>query len=330
MTWDDVAGLHEAKRLLMAIVVVPTRFPGLFPTPPLGEAVLLYGPPGTGKTHLARAAATAAQGSFFDLSSSDIVSMYVGKSEQLLRGWFERAMAAAPAILFVDEVDSIAGARAEGEEAATRLKNELLVQMTRGTSVFARSDPNPHPARDVRGLLILAATNRPWALDVGFRRRFRKRIYVPLPDAEAREAMIHHGLRKLRHSLRDEEITALALDTEGCSGDDITGMIDEAAMRPALAAQEADFFVPAEGGGYTASDEPGCPYCPMRLSGMATVEVRCTRCGTMRSGLLDLPTDAAVGAPPLAMAHFVPPRPTVARADLARYEAWTEEFGKRG
>ena len=163
--WTDVAGLAMAKQILQEAVILPTRFPELF----VGKVrpwkgILLYGPPGTGKSYLAKACATEASGTFFSVSSSDLVSKFMGESERLVRSLFEMARSNLPAIIFIDEIDSLCGSRSEGENDATRrIKTEFLVQMQ---GVGHNED----------GLLVLGATNIPWELDPAIRRRFERRI----------------------------------------------------------------------------------------------------------------------------------------------------------
>jgi vacuolar protein-sorting-associated protein 4 len=176
--WDDVAGLEAAKESLKEAVVLPIKFPHLFTgkrTPWRG--ILLYGPPGTGKSYLAKAVATEAKGTFFSVSSSDLVSKWQGDSERfaslfnsiqwnrlylyfsLVRQLFEMARENKPAIIFIDEVDSLAGTRGEGEsEGSRRIKTEFLVQMN-------------GVGHDDTGVLVLGATNIPWALDNAIKRR---------------------------------------------------------------------------------------------------------------------------------------------------------------
>lgn len=161
MRWEDVAGLEAAKESLKEAVILPIKFPHLFTgkrTPWRG--ILLYGPPGTGKSFLAKAVATEAKSTFFSVSSSDLVSKWMGESERLVKQLFQMARENKPAIIFVDEIDSLCGTRGEGEsEASRRIKTEFLVQMN-------------GVGNDMQGVLILGATNIPWALDVAIKRRF--------------------------------------------------------------------------------------------------------------------------------------------------------------
>mmetsp|Transcript_22545 Transcript_22545/g.40100 ORF Transcript_22545/g.40100 Transcript_22545/m.40100 type:complete len:322 (+) Transcript_22545:402-1367(+) len=179
--WDDVAGLTMAKESLKETVILPTRFPQLFTgmRRPF-KGILLYGPPGTGKSYLAKAVATEADSTFFSVSSADLVSKWQGESERLVRNLFEMARESpgAKAIIFIDEVDSLCGSRTEGEsDSARRIKTEFLVQM----------DGVGKTEGDV---LVLGATNVPWELDAAIRRRFEKRVYIPLPEKEARSIMV--------------------------------------------------------------------------------------------------------------------------------------------
>jgi len=161
--WEDVAGLETAKDALKEAVILPIKFPHLFVgkrTPWRG--ILMYGPPGTGKSFLAKAVATEAKSTFFSVSSSDLVSKWMGESERLVKQLFTMARENKPAIIFIDEVDSLCGSRGEGEsEASRRIKTEFLVQM-QGVG------------HEDTGVLVLGATNIPWALDIAIKRRFEK------------------------------------------------------------------------------------------------------------------------------------------------------------
>ncbi|GMP90737.1 hypothetical protein CsSME_00041727 [Camellia sinensis var. sinensis] len=209
--WNDVAGLESAKQALQEAVILPVKFPQFF----VGKrrpwrAFLLYGPPGTGKSYLAKAVATEAYSTFFSISSSDLVSKWMGESEKLVSNLFQMARESAPSIIFIDEIDSLCGQRGEGNEseASRRIKTELLVQMQ---GVGHNDDK----------VLVLAATNTPYALDQAIRRRFDKRIYIPLPDLKARQHMFKVHLGDTPHDLNESDFENLARRTEGFSGSDI-------------------------------------------------------------------------------------------------------------
>jgi AAA+ superfamily predicted ATPase len=184
VTWDDVIGLHKAKRALHEAVVLPTLRSDIFHgiRAPM-RGILLFGPPGTGKTLLAKAAACAAGCTFFPVSAASLTSKWHGEGERLVRELFEKARHAAPSIIFVDEVDALLGARSEGEhDASRRLKTEFLVQLDGITTGEER-------------VLVLAATNRPADLDDAVVRRLPMRIFIPIPDSTVRRAMLQSHLK---------------------------------------------------------------------------------------------------------------------------------------
>ena len=199
VTWDDVAGLKEAKKTLQEAIILPHKFPEIF----VGirkpwKGILLYGPPGTGKSYIAKACANMADATFFSISSSDLISKWVGESEKLVKELFRLAKDKEPSIIFIDEIDSLVSARGEGEsEASRRVKTEFLVQM-QGVGSYEGK------------VLVLGATNFPWGLDPAMRRRFQKRIYIPLPDYEARYHMLKLNLDKHNsHTLTQNELEDL-------------------------------------------------------------------------------------------------------------------------
>lgn len=220
--WDDVAGLDIAKTALKEAVVYPFLRPDLF----MGlrepaRGMLLFGPPGTGKTMLARAVATESRSTFFSISASSLTSKYLGESEKLVRALFSLAKALAPSIIFVDEIDSLLSARSgSGEHEATRrIKTEFLIQwsdLQRAAAGREQSDREKERG-DASRVLVLAATNLPWAIDEAARRRFVRRQYIPLPEDETRATQLRTLLGHQKHSLNADDIQRLVELTDGTS-----------------------------------------------------------------------------------------------------------------
>nr|CCA24026.1 vacuolar protein sortingassociating protein putative [Albugo laibachii Nc14] len=338
--WEDVAGLDAAKEALKEAVILPSRFPQLF----TGKrrpwrGILLYGPPGTGKSYLAKAVATEADSTFFAVSSATLVSKWQGESEKLVKNLFELARQKKPSIIFIDEIDSLCSNRSEGESDSTRrIKTEFLVQM-QGIGT----------AHD--GVLVLGATNVPWELDPAIRRRFEKRIHIPLPESKARKELLKLHLGDTPHALEDVDYEQISKQTDGCSGSDISVLVREALMEPLRKCQQARFFIrcdskarPLTNGQYITAceDDPSCAYCHVKLS---TCLSHCTgclnpclRCGAFRMRLYDLPergfSDSNLCPPVVTkddfqkvLQHSVS---SVAKNELERFVKWTQEFGQEG
>mmetsp|Transcript_16090 Transcript_16090/g.64988 ORF Transcript_16090/g.64988 Transcript_16090/m.64988 type:complete len:456 (+) Transcript_16090:179-1546(+) len=329
--WADVAGLEGAKSALKETVILPQKFPQLF----VGKrkpwrGILLYGPPGTGKSYLAKAVATEADAKFFAVSSSDLVSKWQGESERLVKNLFQLARNEEHAIIFIDEVDSMCGTRGEGESDATRrIKTEFLVQMQ---GIGSGND----------GILVLGATNVPWELDPAIRRRFEKRIYIPLPDAAARTRMIELHLGDTPHTLTRHDFEEMGALTEGYSGSDLSVVVREALMEPLRKCQTAQQFRPSGDKNDDGDDllvpctrYPHCAYCPMKLSTTAGAggPAACTSCGAIRMSLYDVPS-AQLKVPAVDLADFMhiigKSRKSVAPDELDRFVDWTSNFGVEG
>ena len=214
--WSDVAGLEAAKKALKEAVVYPFLRPDLFSglrEPARG--MLLFGPPGTGKTMLAKAVATESKSTFFAISASSLTSKWHGDSEKLVRALFAIAKLWAPSIIFVDEIDSLLGSRGGGSEheASRRSKTEFFIQWSdlQRAAAGASKKEEGDPTR----VLVLAATNCPWDIDDAARRRFVRRQYIPLPEAETRDTQLRTLLGHQKHDLNDKDVQVLVEVTDG-------------------------------------------------------------------------------------------------------------------
>ncbi|KAJ3107324.1 hypothetical protein HDU96_007939 [Phlyctochytrium bullatum] len=222
VTWDDIAGLEHAKATIQEVVVWPMLRPDIFTGirgPPKG--LLLFGPPGTGKTLIGKCIASQSGATFFSISSSSLTSKWVGDGEKMVRALFAVARVHQPSVIFIDEIDSLLTQRTDGEfEATRRIKTEFLVQFDGcGTDSDDR-------------ILMIGATNRPHEIDEAARRRFRKKLYIPLPESPARLQIINNLLSKQNHSLSSDEIAEIVNRTDGYSGSDVDGLVREAALGP--------------------------------------------------------------------------------------------------
>jgi katanin p60 ATPase-containing subunit A1 len=288
--FEDIAGLSVPKRLLQESVALPLIIPEYFTgIREPWRGVLLFGPPGTGKTMLARAVAADTRSVFFNVSAASLVSKWHGESERLMATLFRMARARAPSVIFFDEVDVLGGQRGghNEHEASRRLKGQLLSCMD---GLLSEENAN---------ILVLATTNRPWDLDDALRRRFEKRIYVPLPEAEVRKNMFWQNLSSsgvmLASDLSPYFLDQCAEQTEGYSGADVRVICREAAMGPirrVLASLPSDQLVP-------------------------TRECLLSRLRNSKTGCQDV------------LNAIKNTRPSVRSSDLERFEGWMAEFGAK-
>jgi katanin p60 ATPase-containing subunit A1 len=248
--FNDIAELKNAKGALMEAAILPLMKPEFFKgirRP--WKGILLYGPPGTGKTMLAKALATQNRTTFFNVHSSSFASKWRGESEKLVRILFEMAQFYAPTTIFIDEVDSLCSKRGEGGEGndSRRVKTEILVRMdglnSDNNTEENEGDKNNNKKGDEppknKIVTVVGATNRPWDLDDALRRRFEKRIYIPLPNVDGRRQLFELNLKKVAVD-NNVDYDKLIKATDGYSGADIANVCREAALMPLRKALKAN------------------------------------------------------------------------------------------
>jgi len=218
--WNDIGGLKEAKLELQEAVEWPLKYFEIFQhmdaKPPKG--ILLYGPPGTGKTLLAKAVANESEANFISIKGPEVLSKWVGESERAIREVFRKAKQAAPSIIFFDEIDAIAPIRGSGvgdSHVTERVISQLLTEMD--------------GLEELRGVIVIAATNRPDIIDPALLRpgRFDKLLYIPPPDLEARKEILRIHTRK-KPLAEDVDLDEIAKKTEGYTGADLEAVCNTA------------------------------------------------------------------------------------------------------
>lgn len=220
INFSDVGGHADVKKQIERRIIAPFRKPSLFAKfrRKAGGGVLLYGPPGCGKTLLARATAGECEARFINVPTTDVLDKYIGEPERKLAAIFEDARRETPCVLFFDELEALAGKRGSG---STRYEMSIVSTFLAELDGFAQNN---------EGVLILAATNMPWAVDPAFRRsgRFDRLLFVPPPDKVAREEILRLQLaqRPVDPALNPGSI---AKQTTGFSGADLGNLVDTAA-----------------------------------------------------------------------------------------------------
>ena len=227
ITFADVAGLEDVKEQITFKVLSPMQKPELAEKYHIraGGKILLYGPPGTGKTFIARAIAGEVDAEFFAVNCQDLISKYMGDSSKQLDSLFAEAEKHEKAIIFFDEFDSVASKRGDGTGGVD-------AEMARFVATFLTKVDGFKPTAN-KMLLLIAATNRPWALDSAMLRggRFDTQIYVGVPDQTAREFLVNRALGGIAKE-EDVDLSKLAWALEGYGGGDVTAICEKIKLEP--------------------------------------------------------------------------------------------------
>ncbi|HIT50049.1 MAG TPA: AAA family ATPase [Candidatus Pelethenecus faecipullorum] len=225
ITFDDIAGLDPVKEVVRVKVLLPLKHPEVFEgyERKSGGGLLLYGPPGTGKTMIAAAIANEIGAKFCSVKPSDLLNQGAGNTEKAVRSLFAQARSFPCAVIYFDEMDSICP-KSTKSQYAKQLRSELLAQL-QGIEAYGKDKKNI--------LFLIAATNKPWDIDSAFIRpgRFGTRIYVGLPDDEARKYLIERRLTKLKNKgivkvSETMDISSIVFRTNGFNGSDMTNFLD--------------------------------------------------------------------------------------------------------
>jgi transitional endoplasmic reticulum ATPase len=223
ITFNDVAGLDDVKEQIVFHVLEPMRNPELAAAYGIkpGGKILLYGPPGTGKTFIARAIAGEVDAAFYSVNCQDLISKYMGDSSKQLDKLFDEAQKNERAIIFFDEFDSVASKRGDGTSGVD-------AEMARFVATFLTKVDGFKKSETCKMLLLIAATNRPWALDSAMLRggRFDTQIYVGVPDQKAREFMVNKAMKDLPLD-HNVDLRKLAGALDGFGGGDIVAICDK-------------------------------------------------------------------------------------------------------
>ena len=214
VTFKDILGCAAAIEIIKEAVVIPMKFPTLFKkmNAKCSNGMILYGPPGTGKTMIARATALEVQACFFNASCAELTSRWVGESEKKLKSLFKTALQNTLAVIFFDEIDSIASKR-EGDTsiADQRLTNQFLIELDNIYTSQAQ-------------VFVIAATNLPWQIDLAVMRRFPSSVYIPLPDSACRKQMFSTLLHNIVGVYTDQQYDHLCTVSMNMSGSDISSI----------------------------------------------------------------------------------------------------------
>ncbi|GKT27416.1 Katanin p60 ATPase-containing subunit A1 [Aduncisulcus paluster] len=311
ITWEMIVGLEDAKLALRKAAIFPLIMKDFFTGKRKPwKGVLLYGPPGTGKTMLAKAVATSSEARFFNISTSTFASKYRGEPEIIARLLFKMARFYAPSIIFIDEVDALVSQRGKSSEheASRRLKSVFLTEME-GLS----ND-------DDKRVIVIGATNFPWDIDDAMKRRFQKRVYIPMPDRNARRSIF------VKETESDKKESKEEAEKGDVSDDDSSGDFTHSKGGIKISS-DVDFDKLADlTEGYSCADITGICHeaFMMPLNKFESLSLTCIKERLEKESLADVP---------VTMKDFMDvledTDPSLSPAKLKVYEEWKKKLGKK-
>jgi len=308
--WDDIIGMNKIKEILYDTIILYQEIKHFYvdDCKPI-KGILLYGPPGNGKTFIIQGLSSICKGySFYNITSADLISKWVGDSAKHIRALFEEIKSNKPSVLFIDEIDSICTERSNGNNGGSSSHNESSNALTEFITQMEGFN------NDMDDVLIIGATNLPNKLDKAVRSRFQKRIYIPLPDKITRKSIFKNKLKNVFNILTEDDYDQLSILTENYSNRDIYHLIGDTLKENIKFIKYSTHFKPI-------NNNKGeiIPCSPSDKNGFEMF-------------FEDIQNKKLIIKPPLSLIHFYlvlsDMKPSVNQNDLNQYIEFTKLYGQ--
>ena len=305
--WENIVGYEELKQALKEQIISPIKYPKQFQEKqkPV-KSILIYGPPGTGKTLLSKAIAAELEGNFFYILACNIITKWnQSDSDKIIKDLFDLARKKKPSVIFIDEIDCILNEKSYYDNDTIRkIKNEFLLQMK-------------NVEDNDEDIMVLGSTNIPWTLDGNIINIFQKKMYISLPDCDARKKIIELNLKDITHTLTDQQIEYLAQNTKDFSGSDIYNLVQDVFYEPLRKYMNYEYFKKVKG-----TDGNQWNYIPCEQNDTGAIKMKMTEITDLKLILLPK-VDINDFKKALERA-----RPSMDEQDLTNFEKFTLDFGK--